>query len=71
MDRLAMNISGMSCGHCVRAVTKALQSIEGVSVEQVGVGRATVSYDPGATSRAGIARVLEGEGYRAVPAAAE
>ena len=69
MNRMTMNISGMTCGHCVGAVTKALESIEGVAVEQVTVGRATVSYDPTAVSPARIADALEQEGYSAVPAA--
>ncbi len=63
MDRITMNIGGMSCGHCVGAVTKALKSIEGVGVEQVAIGKATVSYDPAATSPERIAEVLADEGY--------
>jgi len=67
MDRITMNISGMSCGHCVGAVTRALESVEGVEVEQVAVGKATVTYDPNTTSPARIAEAIEDEGYVAVP----
>ena len=66
MDRITINISGMSCGHCVGAVKKALESVDGVDVEQVGVGTATVSYDPTATSPARIAEAIEDEGYAVV-----
>ena len=69
MDRITMNIGGMSCGHCVGAVTKALKSIDGVGVEQVAIGKATVSYDPIATSPERIAEVLADEGYPVIGAA--
>jgi copper chaperone len=68
MERVTMNIVGMSCGHCVSAVTKALKSLEGVNVEQVSVGTATVAYDPNATSAAQITQAVEDEGYRVVAA---
>ena len=63
MTTISMNISGMSCNHCVGAVTKALQSVDGVVVEQVTIGSATVSYDESRTSPAQIAEAVEDEGY--------
>jgi len=63
MDRIKLKIDGMSCGHCVRTVDKALKGMNGVQVEQVAVGSATVSYDPAATSTDEIARVIADEGY--------
>lgn len=63
MDRIQMNISGMSCGHCVGAVSKALASLPAVDVEQVTVGTATVSYDPARTPLAQIVQAVEDEGY--------
>lgn len=68
MKRLTLNIAGMSCGHCVARVTKALKSVDGAEVEDVKIGSATVSYDPGATSTAQIAQAVEGAGYSAQPA---
>jgi copper chaperone len=68
MDRMTLKIDGMSCGHCVGAVTKALNSLEGVNVEQVGVGKATVAYDPNAASAAEITQAVEDEGYTVVSA---
>jgi copper chaperone len=69
MNRITMNIGGMSCGHCVGAVTKALKAIDGVDVEQVAIGKATVTYDSSATSPERIAEALAGEGYPVVGAA--
>lgn len=56
-------ISGMSCGHCVHAVRKALESTEGVVVESVEIGSATVTVDPAVVDRASVVRVIEDEGY--------
>jgi copper chaperone len=63
MTHLELDITGMSCNHCVGAVTKALQSVNGVVVEQVAIGKATVSYDPSATSPAQISLAIEDEGF--------
>ena len=57
MATKALKIDGMSCGHCVKAVTMALQDLPGVDVTDVKVGQATIdaddsSRDPGPT-RAG------------------
>ena len=63
MDRIKLKIDGMSCGHCVSAVDKALKAVNGVQVEQVAIGSATVSYDPATTSTEKITRAIEDEGY--------
>ena len=63
MDRIKLKIDGMSCGHCVNAVDKALKSVDGVQVEQVAIGSAMVSYDPAATTADKITRAIEDEGY--------
>ena len=63
MEHLALGIGGWSCWHCVGRVTKALESVDGVQVEQVKVGEATVAYDPSKTSESVIAKAVEGQGY--------
>jgi copper chaperone CopZ len=63
MDRMRIDIEGMSCGHCVGAVKRALQSVEGVQVEEVAIGSATVTYDPAAVSPERITGAIEDEGY--------
>ena len=63
MQHATFEISGMSCGHCVKAVDKALQQAEGVTVEQVAIGSATVAYDPQHTSAEAIAAVIDDAGY--------
>ena len=54
MERLRLEIDGMSCDHCVRAVTTALRALPGVLVEEVAIGRATVDYDPTTLSPSAI-----------------
>ena len=59
-----LNISGMTCGHCQTAVTKALRSVPGVQNAQVDLqtGRAIVEGQP--DLKALLAAVTE-EGYTA------
>ena len=63
MDRMTMTIDGMSCGHCVSSVRKALESLRGVEVQQVSVGSATVAFDPAATPETRITEAVQEEGY--------
>lgn len=39
-----ITISGMSCGHCTAAVTKALEAIDGVSAVVVDLQKKEASY---------------------------
>ncbi|HVE78605.1 MAG TPA: cation transporter [Gemmatimonadaceae bacterium] len=68
MDRMTMKIDGMSCGHCVSAVTRALANLDGVQVEEVKVGAATVAFDPDTTSEGRITQAIEDEGYAVLSA---
>lgn len=63
MKRVTLRIEGMSCGHCVSQVAKALNAVDGVRVEQVTIGSATVAFDPGSTGEERIRRVIEDQGY--------
>ena len=65
MERATIAIEGMSCGHCVKAVTGALQELGNVDIEQVSIGSATVSYDPNATPVDRIAQAIRDAGYEA------
>ena len=63
MERMTMDIDGMSCSHCVNQVTKALKELGHVDVEQVKIGGATVAYDPASISPARIRQAVEDQGY--------
>jgi copper chaperone len=63
MERVSLAIDGMSCGHCVASVRRALEGIEGVQAERVDVGSASVAYDPGRTDATRIVQAVEEAGY--------
>ena len=63
MSQATFEISGMSCGHCVKAVDKALSQAEGVIVRQVAIGSATVHFDAARIDIATIAQVIDDAGY--------
>ncbi len=48
MEKLDLTVQGMSCGGCVRGVTKALQAVPGVSNIKVVLdgGKVSLNYDP-------------------------
>lgn len=45
----ALSIDGMTCGHCVQAVTKTLAGVPGVAVRSVAVGSAEITAPDGLT----------------------
>lgn len=62
-----LNIDGMTCGHCVQAVTKALSAVPGVNVKSVAVGSAVIeTADEWATGKAVAALGEAGYPARAV-----
>ena len=63
MSNLKLEIEGMSCGHCVASVKKALEAVAGTSVERVEVGSASVGYDPAITSAEAIENAVRDAGY--------
>ena len=65
MNKIELEIEGMSCEHCVAAVSEALADLPGVSVEEVRVGEARVRYDPGQVTPDQIALAIEDAGYAA------
>jgi copper chaperone len=66
VQKATFDISGMSCGHCVKAVDKALQQVDGVTIEHVSIGSATVSFDEKQTDARSIAQVIDDAGYQVV-----
>jgi copper chaperone len=67
MSKLELEIEGMSCGHCVAAVSEALGDLDGVNVEAVRIGSAEVEYRPELVSPEQIVLAVEDAGYSAQP----
>ena len=63
-----LKIDGMTCGHCVAGVTKALRGVPGVERADVSLsdGAATVTHDAATRADALVVAVRE-EGYQAEP----
>jgi copper chaperone len=63
---LAMNqvfqVQGMSCGHCERAVTQAVQSVDPAAEVRVDLGSGKVEVQS-AQPREAIAHAIAEEGY--------
>jgi copper chaperone len=68
METMKIQIGGMSCGHCIGQVTKALSGAEGIVVQKVTVGEAIVSYDSAVTNPQAIETIIVEAGYEPQPA---
>ena len=64
--RQALDITGMSCGHCVARVRKTLEAQPGVQVHDVQVGSADVTL-PDPTILDAVVAALDEAGFAARP----
>lgn len=69
MTSLTLTIDGMSCGHCVMSVQKALRALDGVEVTQVQIGSAALQYDPARRTVEEILEAVRDQGFTPHPAA--
>jgi copper chaperone CopZ len=63
----SFTVTGMTCGNCekhVRHAAEELPGVTGVLVDRPG-NRATVSFDPDATTPAAIVAAIVDAGYQA------
>ena len=67
MAHLTLQIDGMSCGHCVARVEKALSKLDGVHVKRVEVGSAEIVYDPSRIPFERIRQAVDDAGYTVRP----
>jgi mercuric transport protein len=70
-ERVTLAIEGMTCGHCVAAVKKALAAVPGVGEVEVTLAppRAVVSCDPSRTTVEMLTKATGEEGYPSLPTA--
>jgi copper chaperone len=61
---IVLNVEGMSCGHCVSAITAAVQPLPGVTGVDVDLTAGTVTVG-GTPDRAVVAAAIEDCGYEA------
>jgi copper chaperone CopZ len=60
-----LHIEGMSCGHCLNAVNRALSVVPGVQIDAIRIGRAEVSYDENTTDPSQLEAAVLEAGYTA------
>ena len=65
MEHATLYIEGMSCGHCLNAVNRALRAVPGVEIDSVQIGRADLRYDEHTTTPGALEAAVTEAGYRA------
>lgn len=63
METVTLQVDGMSCGHCVASVQRALKAVTGVDDADVKIGSATVRFDPASATTDQIRDAVEDAGY--------
>ncbi|UZE24460.1 cation transporter [Pseudomonas sp. B21-056] len=61
------NVQGMSCGHCVKAITQAVQARDPAADVQIDLGARTVRVQSSLPANILIG-VIQEEGYEVSPA---
>ncbi|URM34494.1 copper chaperone CopZ [Cytobacillus firmus] len=65
MENVTLKVSGMSCGHCVKAVEGSVGKLNGVDKVAVDLdnGQVQVHYDSSAVSLEQIKETIDDQGY--------
>ena len=68
MEKKVLNVTGMNCEHCVKAVTRALNALNGLTDVLVNLkaGSVSFSYDSSLVSLTAVKAAIAGEGFEAV-----
>ncbi len=69
MQTVTLGISGMTCGGCVRSVSKVLKALDGVAKADVSLDKrcAVVNYDPEKLGVEQLKRTIAEAGYEVTP----
>jgi copper chaperone len=70
MEKILLQVEGMSCGHCELAVQDAVRKLPGIKKVKANHRKkqASVSYDADAVSQEQIAKAIVDTGYTVVGA---
>jgi len=65
MEKTIIRVNGMSCEHCVKAVTKAVNALSGTGELSIDLkaGTVTVEHDPALAPLGRIRSAIEELGY--------
>ena len=65
MENISLKVEGMTCGGCVKSITNALQTKDGIKETNADLDSktVTVSFDPAVIQEAGIRDAIEAAGF--------
>jgi copper chaperone len=64
---IAFEVSDMSCGHCVSAITKAVKQVDEDAQVRIDLATHRVEVEPAEASAEDLAQAIEEAGYTPVP----
>ena len=67
METFTLNIGGMTCGGCVKSVTRILENTQGVAKAEVSLDNknAVIEFDSAKTNPEALIEAIEDGGYDA------
>lgn len=65
MEKVTLNVSGMSCGHCVKAIEGSVGELKGVSLVKVHLenGTVDVEFNSADVTLETIKETIDDQGY--------
>jgi copper chaperone len=65
MEKVTLNVQGMSCGHCVKAIEGSVGELNGVQKVTVHLaeGKVDVEFDASKVSLKQIKETIDDQGY--------
>jgi copper chaperone len=63
MEKVTLQVEGMSCDHCVRAIEGALKEIGAAGKVNLADKTVDVQFDTGKVSLAEVKEAIEDQGY--------
>ncbi|MDQ1910467.1 copper ion binding protein [Paenibacillus sp. GD4] len=63
MEKVTLQVEGMSCDHCVRAIEGALKEIGAAGKVNLAAKTVDVQFDAGKVTLAAVKEAIEDQGY--------
>ncbi|MGE6720962.1 copper chaperone CopZ [Peribacillus frigoritolerans] len=65
MEKMTLNVKGMSCGHCINSIEGNVGELSGVTTVKVNLDSGTVSvvFNPNEVSIDKIKETIDDQGY--------
>lgn len=65
MEKMTLNVKGMSCGHCINSIKGNVGELSGVTTVKVNLDSGTVSvvFNPNEVSIDKIKETIDDQGY--------